>query len=94
MTQQPRPRTQRSIKKRNYQQTFIPHTGRIRRHAHKLDDVLDLRIIAYQGTGAHGIEDTTYLAIGVGCNVQTDELKYDGQESGQTRNGIDLPKGQ
>ena len=59
-----------------------------------MEDVLNLRIIAYQGTGAHGTEDTTYLAIGVGSNVQTDELKYDGQESGQTRNGIDLPKGQ
>jgi len=91
VTQQPRPRTQRSLKKKgNYQQIFIPHTGRIRRHAHKLEDVLDLRIIAYQGTGAHGIEDTTYLAIGVGCSIQTGELKYDEQESRQTRNGIDL----
>jgi len=71
----------KNYKKKNFTNkhslVFIPHTGRIRRHSHKLEDVLDLRIIAYQGTGAHGIEDTTYLAIGVGYNVQTDELNYD-----------------
>jgi hypothetical protein len=82
----------KDLKKRNYQQIFIPQTGRIGRHAHKLENGLDLRVIAYQGVGAHEIEDTIYLAIGVGCNVQNDEAKYDGQESGQTSSGIDLQK--
>jgi len=39
------------------------------------------------------IKDATYLAIIWSCNVNADHAKYDGQESGQTRNGIDLPKG-
>ena len=39
------------------------------------------------------IEDMTYLAIVWSCNVNTNHDKYDGQESGQPRKGIDLPKG-
>jgi hypothetical protein len=39
------------------------------------------------------IKDATYLAISLGCNVHIDQDKYDGHESGQTRNGINLPKG-
>ena len=39
------------------------------------------------------IEDATYLAIEFCSRVHTDHGKYGTQESGQTRNGIDLPKG-
>ena len=40
------------------------------------------------------MEDTTYLAIEFCTRVHTDHGKYGTQESGQTRNGIDLPRGE
>jgi len=45
------------------------------------------------GAWAH-IEDATYLAIEFCSRVHNDHGKYGTQESGQTRNGIDLPKGE
>jgi hypothetical protein len=63
---QQKPRTQKANEKRKrtkYQQTFIPQTGSIGWHAHKLEDSLDLRIVAYQGAVAH-VTDRGYNVPG------------------------------
>jgi hypothetical protein len=74
-----------------YEERFIPQTGRTGRHAHELPDGDGLGSSPVRAW-AH-MEDATYLAIEFCSRVHTDHGKYGSYESGQTRNGIDLPKG-
>jgi len=56
---QQRPRTQRAEQyETRYQQTFIPQTGRVGGHAHKLEDALNLGIITCKGADVHMLDSS------------------------------------
>ena len=48
----------KTYEKTKYQQTFIPQTGRVAGHAHKLEDALNLGIMTFQVAGAHMLDSS------------------------------------
>jgi hypothetical protein len=58
---------------------------------HKLENVLDLRIMTSQGTFGYDVNiTTTYLTVVRGCNIITDQAKYYAHKSGHACEGVDL----
>ena len=61
---------------------------------HKLENDLNLRIMAYQVAAAYEADvEHAHLTVISSHNVNIHQCKYYGDKSGYTRSGVDLPKG-
>ena len=67
--------------------------GFIGEAAHKLENHLDLRIVARQGVGAYEtVSECAHLTVVMSRNVKAKYAKYHSRQSGHARSQVDLPK--